>query len=123
MDTCHTGLLNRWFLQQTMLMCCITAVCAGSRACFQVANEYLSAFQVPVRLITGNHDLEGDEFEEDSDNLTAWHEEFNQHHYWAEQLGPVLCVGLSTVRFRSNKYRCEMLAWAGQGMLESCGTL
>lgn len=78
---------------------------AGSRACFQVAVEYLSAFQVPVRLITGNHDLEGDEFEEDAENLTAWHQAFGQHHYWAEQLGPVLCVGLSTVRFRSNKHR------------------
>lgn len=53
-------------------------------------------------------DLEGEEFEDDLENLAAWHEAFGQHHYWAEQLGPVLAVGLSTVRFRSNKYRCLM---------------
>lgn len=29
---------------------------------------------------------------------------FQQRHYWAEQLGPVLCIGLSTVRFRSNEF-------------------
>jgi hypothetical protein len=50
-------------------------------------------------------DLEGDEFEEDVENLAAWHEAFQQHHYWATELGPVLGVGLSTVRFRSNKHR------------------
>lgn len=54
-------------------------------------------------------DLEGDEFEEDSVNLSAWHEAFKQHHYWALDLGPVLAVGLSTVRFRSNVYRYEYL--------------
>lgn len=55
-------------------------------------------------------DLEGDEFEEDAANLAAWQEAFDQHHYWALPLGPVLAVGLSTVRFRSNAHR-----WAGQG--------
>lgn len=50
-------------------------------------------------------DLEGDEFEEDVENLAAWHEAFQQHHYWASELGPVLAVGLSTVRFRSNQHR------------------
>lgn len=70
----------------------------------------MSAFDVPVRVITGNHDLEGEEFEEDTDNLSAWQQAFQQHHYWAEQLGPVLCIGLSTVRFRSNKYRLVMFA-------------
>ncbi len=29
---------------------------------------------------------------------------FRQSHFWAERLGPVLCVGLSTVRFRSNEF-------------------
>uniref|UniRef100_A0A383VZZ7 Calcineurin-like phosphoesterase domain-containing protein n=1 Tax=Tetradesmus obliquus TaxID=3088 RepID=A0A383VZZ7_TETOB len=76
----------------------------GSRACFQTAVEYLDGFQAPVALILGNHDLEGDEFEEDVENLAAWHEAFQQHHYWASELGPVLAVGLSTVRFRSNQH-------------------
>lgn len=29
---------------------------------------------------------------------------FGQRHYWAERLGPVLCIGLSTIRFRSNEF-------------------
>ncbi|KAF6253281.1 Metallo-dependent phosphatase-like protein [Scenedesmus sp. NREL 46B-D3] len=93
----------------------------GSRACFQTAVEYLDGFQVPAALILGNHDLEGDEFEEDIENLAAWHEAFQQHHHWATELGPVLAIGLSTVRFRSNKHSVhevyiddEQFAWLEQ---------
>ena len=32
----------------------------GSKACFQVAKEYLDGFELPYNLITGNHDLEGE---------------------------------------------------------------
>jgi hypothetical protein len=46
-------------------------------------------------------------------NLSAWHEAFQQHHHWALDLGPVLAVGLSTVRFRSNVYRCEASRLSG----------
>lgn len=28
---------------------------------------------------------------------------FGQSHYWRAEVGQVLCLGLSTVRFRSNK--------------------
>jgi hypothetical protein len=42
-------------------------------------------------------------------NLAAWQEAFQQHHYWALPLGPVLAVGLSTVRFRSNAHRCALI--------------
>jgi hypothetical protein len=38
--------------------------------------------------------------------LAAWQEEFKQHHYWAAELGPAIIVGLSTVKFRSNRFRC-----------------
>lgn len=76
----------------------------GSRACFKLARQYLDAFGVPRALITGNHDLEGEEFETDEENLEAWQREFGQRHYWAADLGRVLAVGLSTTRFRSNKY-------------------
>jgi hypothetical protein len=54
------------------------------------------------------HDLEGDEFDSDAANLAAWQEAFQQHHYWALPLGPVLAIGLSTVRFRSNAHRCAV---------------
>ena len=30
---------------------------------------------------------------------------FQQPHYWAAEAGPLLCIGLSTVRFRSNSFR------------------
>ena len=46
---------------------------AGSRACFQVATEYLAGFgAVPRALVVGNHDLEGSEFATDEANLAAW---------------------------------------------------
>jgi 3',5'-cyclic AMP phosphodiesterase CpdA len=35
-------------------------VFAGSRDCFTTAFEYLQGFDVPVSLILGNHDLEGE---------------------------------------------------------------
>ena len=30
---------------------------------------------------------------------------FQQRHYWAAELGDVVLLGISTVRFRSNDYR------------------
>lgn len=90
----------------------------GTRGCFEVALDYMSGFGVPFSLITGNHDLEGHEFDTDEQNLVAWHEVFNQRHYWAAELGPALLVGLSTVRFRSNAFSVhevyvddEQVAW------------
>lgn len=32
----------------------------GSLACFRTAADYMNGFKVPYRLITGNHDLEGE---------------------------------------------------------------
>ncbi len=31
---------------------------------------------------------------------------FKQRHYWSMELGNVVCLGISTVRFRSNAFRC-----------------
>ncbi|GIL77319.1 hypothetical protein Vretifemale_6793 [Volvox reticuliferus] len=76
---------------------------SGSRRCFEFARQYLESFGIPYALITGNHDLEGDEFETDEENLAAWSEVFQQPHYWAADLGHVRLVGLSTVRYRSNE--------------------
>lgn len=46
---------------------------AGSMACFLRAHEYISGFKpVPAALVVGNHDLEGDDFETDEENLAAW---------------------------------------------------
>lgn len=76
----------------------------GSRECFQRGKEFLAGFGVPTTLVTGNHDLEGDEFETDEENLAAWQEAFRQRHYWAADVGPATFIGLSTVRFRSNPW-------------------
>ena len=105
--------------------------------CFKVADTYLRGF-LPVRsaIVTGNHDLEGAEFETDVANLAAWTQVgaqhqlswtfrltrtsvittdleellqvqvFKQRHYWSMELGNVVCLGISTVRFRSNAFRC-----------------
>ena len=44
------------------------------RACFDTALAFLGGFGAPFSAILGNHDLEGDEFETDEQNLAAWHE-------------------------------------------------
>ena len=58
-----------WFCPRSMTL----LPRAGSRECLRVAAEYLSGFgAVPRALVVGNHDLEGDEFETDDQNLAAW---------------------------------------------------
>ena len=76
----------------------------GSRKCFNKARQYIASFGLPAALILGNHDLEGDEFETDEENLSAWKEAFCQNHYWRSNMGPAIMIGLSTVRFRSNPF-------------------
>lgn len=76
----------------------------GSRKCFDRAAEFMDGFQVPTALILGNHDLEGDEFETDEENLSTWKSTFKQNHYWRADVGPATLIGLSTVRFRSNPF-------------------
>lgn len=77
---------------------------SGSRSCFELAQTYLEGFSAPHVLITGNHDLEGEEFDTDAENLVAWQEVFQQPHNWHAKLGPLLLVGLSTTRYRSNAF-------------------
>ena len=45
---------------------------AGSWGCFRLAADYMGRFGLPAALVTGNHDLEGEEFQTDEDNLAAW---------------------------------------------------
>ena len=49
------------------------------------------------------------EFGTDEENLEAWRAEFGQPHFWSAELGPVLALGLSTTRYRSNISR-----WVGR---------
>mmetsp|Transcript_10378 Transcript_10378/g.18056 ORF Transcript_10378/g.18056 Transcript_10378/m.18056 type:complete len:505 (-) Transcript_10378:924-2438(-) len=74
----------------------------GSRACFEFARTYLRSFGLPLALVTGNHDFEGEEFLTDNDCLEAWLDVWQQPHFWCEDLGPSLVIGLSTTRFREN---------------------
>ncbi|KAG2491261.1 hypothetical protein HYH03_010467 [Edaphochlamys debaryana] len=76
---------------------------SGSQRCFKFAKDFLDGFGVPYAMITGNHDLEGDEYETDEANLSAWKEVFDQPHYWSADLGSARLLGLSTVRYRSNE--------------------
>ncbi|PNW84648.1 hypothetical protein CHLRE_03g152900v5 [Chlamydomonas reinhardtii] len=75
---------------------------SGSRKCFQFAKQYMDGFKLPYGMILGNHDLEGDEFQSDEENLAAWKEVFGQPHFWSADLGRAKVVGLSTERYRSN---------------------
>lgn len=79
-----------------------TGALSGSPAAFETARLYLQSFKVPVHAITGNHDLEGTDFDDDEENLAAWEAAFKQSHYWARDVGPCVLLGLSTTRYRSN---------------------
>lgn len=53
---------------------------------------------------------------------------FRQRHYWAADLGDTLCIGMSTVRFRSNAFSVhevfideEQLAWFEATLQRSAG--
>lgn len=53
---------------------------------------------------------------------------FQQQHYWSADLGPAICLGLSTVRFRSNKDSVheifvdpQQLAWFEEQLVASEG--
>jgi len=89
----------------------------GSLESFHVAKAFLDSFGVERKVVLGNHDLEGEEFGTDAENLEAWIDTFEQQHYWCMPLekkgaknptknAPVL-IGLSTTRFRSNRYSCH----------------
>ncbi|CAI5513423.1 unnamed protein product [Closterium sp. Naga37s-1] len=91
----------------------------GSAECFRSAVSFLDSFRLPRLSVTGNHDLEGSEFESDERNLLAWKDAFGQEHYWRRDLGDAgVCLGLSTVRFRDAPDSChevfiddEQVAW------------
>ncbi|CAI7770825.1 unnamed protein product [Closterium sp. NIES-53] len=91
----------------------------GSAECFRSAVSFLDSFRLPRLSVTGNHDLEGSEFESDERNLLAWKDAFRQEHYWRRDLGDAgVCLGLSTVRFRDSPDSChevfideEQVAW------------
>lgn len=51
----------------------VTCLHAGSLKCFKVAQEYFRGFwPMQTALVVGNHDLEGEDFETDEENLAAW---------------------------------------------------
>ncbi|KAF5837188.1 Metallo-dependent phosphatase-like protein [Dunaliella salina] len=92
---------------------------SGSRASAQFARDFLDSFSgIPRAVVLGNHDMEGDEFPTDPDNLEAWQEVWQQPHHWAAELGHAVAIGLSTTRYRSNKFSHhevhideEQMAW------------
>ena len=45
---------------------------SGGKGCFTYAKSFIDSFGVPSALVLGNHDLEGEEFETDAENLHAW---------------------------------------------------
>lgn len=129
--------------------CVEAALVLWCRESLEFAARHLAGFGVPRALVTGNHDLEGEDFDTDEANLAAWQQVkphckaavpapcdpdarsrdldawcvcmesrndlmttmcclpqiIGQRHYWAAELGNTVCIGLSTVRFRSNKFR------------------
>jgi len=80
---------------------------AGTSENFDFTKKWLDSFKVDLDIVTGNHDLEGvDEFFSDRENLEAWMKAFKKRtpHFCTEIAEKVLCVGLSTVRFRDTAY-------------------
>eukprot|EP00897_Mesotaenium_endlicherianum_P001047 jgi/Mesen1/10943/ME000956S10323 len=91
----------------------------GSAACFERAIAYLDSYGVPRHSVLGNHDLEGWEFETDAENLDMWRRKFGQHHFWAEDLGHTLLIGLSTVRFRDAPDSNHEVRWFEKTLAEN----
>lgn len=79
-----------------------TGPTSGSPQAFEYAASYLRGFHTPLSLVTGNHDLEGVQYDSDPDNLAAWEAVFQQSHFWVRDAGPCVMIGLSTTRYRSN---------------------
>mmetsp|Transcript_53029 Transcript_53029/g.120929 ORF Transcript_53029/g.120929 Transcript_53029/m.120929 type:complete len:484 (+) Transcript_53029:2-1453(+) len=80
---------------------------AGTTPVFELSKKYLRGFGQSFDLVTGNHDLEGmDEFDTDAENLQAWMDTFGRDSpsFCTEIAHKILCVGLSTVRFRDTEY-------------------
>lgn len=80
---------------------------AGTTEVFELSKKYLRGFGQSFDLVTGNHDLEAmDEFDTDVENLQAWMDTFGKDapSFCTEIAEKVLCVGLSTVRFRDTAY-------------------
>lgn len=73
----------------------------GSRESFLDAKQVFSTFEKPVETLMGNHDLEGDEFDNDEANQKAWMEVFEQNSLWRSvDIGEHLGILLSTTNFR-----------------------
>lgn len=99
----------------------------GSRQSLEFGRKFLDGFGVEAATVVGNHDLEGEDFDTDEANLEAWRQIMGQRHHWAAKLGPLLCIGLSTVKFRSNPFSVhevhvdpEQLEWL-EGILSASG--
>jgi len=77
----------------------------GTEQCFQLARQFMEGFETEWTLVTGNHDLEGfQDFDTDEANLNGWKQVFEQEHHWVKDIGPAVCIGLSTTRFRDAEY-------------------
>ena len=96
----HPRCRRRWRAARAERASCSSAT---SAAAFEAAAEYLRGFGAPFDIITGNHDLEGAEFDTDEANLAAWQAAFQRSHHWVRDVGPCVLVGLSTTRYRSNE--------------------
>uniref|UniRef100_A0A7S0D258 Calcineurin-like phosphoesterase domain-containing protein n=2 Tax=Amorphochlora amoebiformis TaxID=1561963 RepID=A0A7S0D258_9EUKA len=92
---------------------------AGTTQSFELAREYLDGFGIGYNLVTGNHDLEGmDEFKTDRENFKVFKEIFEvegENGQFSTQIAPnVLLVGLSTERFRDNKWSSHEVYISGK---------
>lgn len=90
-------------------------------ACFKRAHQYISGF-LPVRsaLVVGNHDLEGEDFETDEENLAAWRQVCLILRFFCMQRGinvsvqahvrpssRILFVGEAVLPLLESQLRCE----------------
>ncbi len=76
----------------------ISLACAGSMYCFRVADAYLKGFS-PIRsaVVTGNHDLEGEDFETDEANLAAWTKVSSSPVFWPGNTGSFIGLPVSAI--------------------------
>ena len=67
-DSLHHS-IRHCIATQGLIMLSYALLCRES---LEFAERYLAGFDAPRALVTGNHDLEGEDFDTDEANLAAW---------------------------------------------------
>ncbi|MDQ7065329.1 MAG: carboxypeptidase regulatory-like domain-containing protein [candidate division KSB1 bacterium] len=90
---------------------------AAQERYFQVAQDALSRFEVPVFVTAGGHDLQV--FQDNSENRTWWEKYFGKTMDFSFQYGNHVYVGLQEWELPTQSFTTEQLQWAQNVLSQS----